>query len=252
MNATGTVEIVGKAPTEQDRMLEKASEEFAPEKSLERVHSSAKALLQSVTVGGTLFTALGLLAGERLRDGPSWLLAVAAGALALLALSLGLAAWALVPSVGKLAAGDLNAVGGWYQEQIKRRGNKARAAGIMFALALATVGAAPLLLLLDDADEVEAAVATAWTSDQQPKFTFKLTAAALPEGATAQAKIFAEKAGSTAALYDGTVNASAESKLELAVELPGADAYDRFVVAATIEDDKGKQLHHENATVNKP
>jgi hypothetical protein len=253
MSVPPPVVITGRPPNPGETQLVAASEEFAPAKSLTRVQESAKVILTNVTVAGALLAALGTIAGDRLAKGDWWIWAPAAAALALTAISVGLAAWALVPRVDEIASGDLNAVGAWYQNQIKVRGGKVRLAGVLFAVALAAAALPALLLLADigtDEEKADPGISMSWAgTSTDAKFTLKVAAESLPDGATAATKLLGN---GTTTLLNATSVASSEGKLDVSTEVPNAATYSNYIVKVTIRNKEGKQLRRESLTFNPP
>lgn len=131
--------LVGKEPTARIENLEAAAAELAPHLSLGRVESGAKVLLGSVTVAGALLGGLGALGSTVVADHPAWALP----SLVLIAISVSLAAWAMIGSGDTVQVDDLEDVSSYYTAQIESRGRLVRfgAAALVAALLLAPLPA---------------------------------------------------------------------------------------------------------------
>lgn len=143
MSSTGGNDFVPAA----DRLRDLSVDELAPAKSLERIDTQARFILGSVALFGTALSGFGVLGATRLSDGE---LLLAMPAVLLVAVSLALAAFALVPTGADIAVGDDAAVDRFFNSEIKRRGRLLRWAGVLFALAVLAAAAPAVAAAVDE------------------------------------------------------------------------------------------------------
>lgn len=122
----------GAAPTTKEGQLVEAAAELAPHLSLARVEATAKLVLATVALLGTLLTGFGALGSAVVADHPLWALP----SLLLAATSVTLATLAAVGKKDAVNVDDLNEVECYYATQIAYRGAMVRWAGIALAAAL--------------------------------------------------------------------------------------------------------------------
>lgn len=122
---------IGRPSTTRTEGLEKAAEELAPHLSLQRVESTAKFLLGTVSLVGALITGFGAF-GSKAGDEAKWLLP----SLLLVAAGIVLAVLAVIGSADEVDVDDLEDVDRYYAKQIERRGRRVRLAGVAIAAAL--------------------------------------------------------------------------------------------------------------------
>jgi hypothetical protein len=148
VTSTGNGEVSGSGggerPTPSDLMWERAANELAPEKTLQRVTDNARFVVTTVGVVGVLLGALGLVTASVLQ-GEWWLLAAGFATSALAGIAVCIALFTLVARNKKVAPANLTEVEQWFTAEIERKRGAAAASGALFAaavVALATTVAA--------------------------------------------------------------------------------------------------------------
>lgn len=124
--------VVGEPVSPTDQMWLDAAAELTPDKSVARIEDNAKYLLGGVAIIGTLLTGLGVLTSDKVASHPVALMTT----VVLTALSLAVAALALVPHGGDVSIEDVASVRRFYETDIKVRGRLVQAAGVLFGAAV--------------------------------------------------------------------------------------------------------------------
>lgn len=155
-------EIQGEVPTTTIEALESAAAALGPDRSLSRVEAGAKFLLASAAAVGAVLTGFGVLGAEVLDDRLEWALP----SIALAAISIALAAWALVGNRDDVNLDDLADVASFYEHQIAWRGAVTRVAGIVFAVSI-LAGMAPLIAAAVDDSPVTEGGGHIWVGTPQ-------------------------------------------------------------------------------------
>jgi hypothetical protein len=124
--------VQSRRKTVTDELLQSAALDLGPEKSLSRIEASAKLLIASVTVFGSVLGGFGALGSDVVAEHP----ALAVPSVVLVAISLALAVWAVVPAPTAVNVDDLEDLRRYYSRQIAIRGWLVRIAGILFGFAL--------------------------------------------------------------------------------------------------------------------
>jgi len=130
---------VGREPTVDDLRWLRAGEDLQPQKSLARAADSARYVVTTVALLGTLVAGLGVLALDR-QTGP--LVATAGGvALVAAAAAVAVALTAVVSRTRSLAPEDVAAVRAWYSDELRRTG-RAGLAGVLLVVSVVSAAVA--------------------------------------------------------------------------------------------------------------
>ncbi len=203
------------------------------------VDDSARYLLASVSIAGTIVGGLGLVsAGALANVGYGWALP----ALLCVAGSIAVAAWVLIPVRATISPGRLDLMDKWYADQIKRRGRLIRIAGTLFALSI------PLALLPLAAHAIARPAKTLAVSVARdgPEVYSSMRATHLPDGATVTADIASTNparvfaSGLSAVGQDGSaiLSLNARSHGPFTIVARALDANGHLLLSRTLDEPK--------------
>jgi hypothetical protein len=150
--------IVGSAPTTRTENLEAAAAALAPHRALERIEALGRLVLATASVIGGALAGFGTLGDSAVADHPGWM--VPSLALAVVAIVCGLAA--VLGRTTHVNVDDLAAVEHFYQCEIVRRSQFARAAVTALALAILLAVLPAIRAATSSSSHRPASISTRW------------------------------------------------------------------------------------------
>lgn len=215
------------APTAVDTFWLDQATQLGPKASLDRIDTHGKYLFTLAASAGTLLTGFGLLSSAS-AVAPSPLVLVP---IALLAMSLAAAMMGITPRLDTVDLTDVFSIQRHYAALIRRRGRFISAAGVLFALALASTPAVVANRTKGQQPSNPTIVASLSETGGKAKLTLKMDAESVAPGATLSLRVTGGRQGGTKAAtllatYDGPV----AGKPSVSVELDRIDEYSTFDV----------------------